>query len=147
MLLEFAGDVAADAHVRQQFVSEGKEVQIADHLRLLKRADPTLGIYAAYAYAQIGDMESVQSVYDYMRNEPESVPFDVAMLAEQDRDGPLPDLAPGMPMLTQGWLLLGRFDALLPQPLRKAREFMKPSFWATFTSDGVDILEEYFSKD
>ena len=125
---------------------QGKEARIADHLRLLKRADPTLGIYAAYGYAQIGDMESVQSVYDYMRHEPESVPFDIAMLAEQEGDGPLPDLAPGMPMLTQGWLLLGRFEVLLPQPLRKAREFIKPSFWATFMSEGVDILEEYFSK-
>ena len=116
----------------------------ADYLRFLKKVDPTLGLYAANAYAKAGDSKGVLSVFDYMRREPEPVLFDVGTLAVQ-RSAALPqvlDFAPGMPMLTQGWMLLGDFAEVMPQPLRKARQHLIPGLWTTFASEGVDILQE-----
>lgn len=54
---------------------------MAEFLRLEKALDPTLGLYAAYAYIQIGKRKLAKSVYDYMTQEPEPVLFDVALLA------------------------------------------------------------------
>src|SRR4029077_11194740 len=40
--------------------------QLADRIRVLKGLDPTLGIYAAYAYAEAGLTEKVRSVSEFM---------------------------------------------------------------------------------
>ncbi|MFZ6681934.1 caspase family protein [Undibacterium sp. Tian12W] len=120
----------------------------ADHLRVLKRIDPTLGIYAAYAYAQVGNFAGVRSIFHIMNDEPEPVPFDVAMLAFQleTREHVTLDFAPGMPMLTQGWMSLGRFEAIMPDSLKAARCYLKPSLWTTFAAEGMDILEKELKK-
>ena len=52
-----------------------------------KSFDPTLGLYAAYAYAQSGNYPEVLSVFRYMRRDPAPVLFDVAMLAAQRARG------------------------------------------------------------
>lgn len=114
----------------------------ARYLRRLKQLDPTLGLYAAYAYAQAGDDGGVLSVYDYMKREPEPVLFDVGMLAMQ-RSAKIAsslNFTPWMPMLTQGWMLLGRFSEAMPAPLRKARKYLMPALWTTFAPEGVEIL-------
>lgn len=118
-----------------------KAKHAADYLRVLKKVDPTLGIYAAYAYAQVGNLSGVRSVFHYMMNEPEPVPFDVAMLALQYDQKPDLNYAPGLPMLTQGWMSLGRLESLMPAPLKAARRHLKPSLWTTFTKEGMSILE------
>ena len=115
----------------------------AQYLRMLKQVDPTLGLYAAYAYAQAGDGKGVVSVYRYMEREPEPVIFDVGMLAARQ----IPqaqrtlDFAPWMPMLTQGWMLLGDFANAMPEPLRRARAHLLPGLWTTFAPEGMDVLE------
>ncbi|MDO9004651.1 MAG: caspase family protein [Aquabacterium sp.] len=115
--------------------------QAADYLRVLKKVDPTLGIYAAYAYAQVGNLAGIRSVFRYMSYEPEPVPFDVAMLALQYDEQPDLNYTPGLPMLTQGWMSLGRLEPLMPKPLKAARRYLKPSLWTTFTKEGMNILE------
>ncbi len=116
------------------------------YLRMLKDIDPTLGIYAAYAYAQAGDQEGVQSVHRYMAETSSGyhppVPFDVAMLAH--RNGPWPEayrFPPTLPMLTQGWALLGGLEHSMHPASLKARNHLVPSLWTTFSEEGVDILE------
>ncbi len=116
----------------------------AEYLRSFKKIDPTLGMYAAYAYAQAGNSEGVLSIFKYMAREPEPVLFDVGMLAIQ-RDVNRPqvlDFAPWMPLLTQGWMLLGDFEEAMPQVLREARKHLLPGLWTTFAPEGVDILEQ-----
>lgn len=122
---------------------------IARYLRVLKSLDPTLGIYAAYAYAQSGALEGVKSVYRYMRYEREPVPFDVALLAQE-----LPDLrllshqhiAPFCPMLTQGWAFLEPYQEIIPAAVRQAGQHLVPSLWTTFNSEGVNILWSSIEK-
>lgn len=121
-------------------------VDAARYLRMLKAVDPTLGIYAAYAYAQAGDQEGVKSVYRYME-EPSfgyhyPVPFDVAMLAH--RNGPWPEayrFPPTMPMLTQGWALLGGLEHSMHPAALNARHYLIPSLWTAFSAEGINILE------
>ena len=131
---------------------------VARYLRVFKSLDPTLGIYAAYAYAQSGALEDVESVYRYMRVEQKPVPFDVALLAQELDVVPLaqglPDLrrlsshhiAPFCPMLTQGWAFLEPYQEIIPAAVRQAGQHLVPSLWTTFNSEGVDILWSSIEK-
>lgn len=108
-------------------------------------AYPTLSIYLSYAYARAGKFAAVNEVSALMSRRGQSVPFDVAMLAAQG-SRTFPTELPGMPMLTQGWLMLGAHETTLPEALKQARQFLVPSLWATFSPDGMSILEQYIQK-
>lgn len=127
-------------------VESSGDTALADYVRFLKRVDPTLGIYACYAYARAGKFDEIADIYRIMSSEPETVPFDVAMLAARSGGATFPSAAPGMPLLTQGWMMLGRFQQSLPPALAQAREFLEPSLWATFSDAGMRILEAYVSE-
>lgn len=112
-----------------------------DYLRMGKKMDPTLGIYAAYAYSQAGQTDLVRDVLRYMEYSP-PVPFDVVLLARQENgefaamDYPV---APFCPMLRQGWSLL----ELNPQSaaaLSAFRRLLLPSLWTTFSAEGVALV-------
>lgn len=120
----------------------------ARYLRFLKRLDPTLGIYAAYAYHQAGDLQGIQSVYKYMKADHQPIPFDVAMLAlgGTDNESVVHDCMPGVPMLSQGWSLLGNLTETMPKQLLEAGRYLEPSLWTTFSGKGSAILERYFSR-
>jgi hypothetical protein len=118
---------------------------LADYVRFLKRIDPTLGVYACYAYARVGQFSAVSDIYDVMAREPEPVPFDVVMLAQFFTATEYPMAPPGMPMMTQGWMSMGRCEQLLPVALVEARKHTLPSLWASFTADGMNILERYIT--
>ena len=109
-------------------------------LRMLKRVDPTLGVYAAYAYHEAGNLKSVRSVLAYMRDDPPPVPYDVALLAQIER-AQWPATAPFGPMLTQGWALLalGGDAAANLAPLR---QHLLPALWNTLDEDGVRWVRE-----
>lgn len=117
----------------------------ARYLRTLKAIDPTLGLYSAYAYAQAGDFEGIESVFEYMSSEPEPVLFDVAMLANrldvQSRNRGRPSaVTPFCPMLTQGWAFVDVNEMWLPAVVRRARENLRPGLWTTFEKRGVAKL-------
>ena len=119
----------------------------ARYLRLLKRMDPTLGIYAAYAYHQAGDLNGIRSIYRFMQADRQLIPFDVAMLAMAGgrREQVILDYLPGVPMLSQGWSLLGEMKQLMPSFLLEAGRHLEPSLWTTFSKKGSAILERHFS--
>ena len=117
--------------------------QLADRIRIMKGIDPTLGLYAAYAYADAGLLNQVRSVQDYMRGDLYADLFDVAMLSGS-LSGESPDqqdrIVPFCPMLSQGWELLRLKDVRLPAPVTTARDHLRGALWTTFDSDGTDIL-------
>ena len=114
-------------------------------LREFKWIDPTLGLYAAYAYAQAGDLSGVDSVHKYMKQEPVPILFDVALLANKL---PKPRLfskmkeriSPFCPMLTQGWALLKPYEGRLPTLVHKVRRDLVPGLWTTFNPEGTDRI-------
>ncbi len=117
--------------------------QLADRIRIMKGIDPTLGLYAAYAYADAGLMNQVRSVRDYMRGDLQADLFDVAMLSGS-LSGKGPDqydrTVPFCPMLSQGWGLLRLKDVRLPPAVDTARDHLRGALWTTFDAEGMGAL-------
>jgi hypothetical protein len=124
-------------------IEPDKAKAFADDIRTLKALDPTLGLYAAYAYASIGLEDDVTSIVGYMRDDLGLDLLDVAMLA---RRGVTPGkeqgiaVVPACPMLRQGWSLLPVRDAKLSDVMREAQLWLRPGLWTTFTQEGVTLL-------
>lgn len=114
--------------------------RLADQIRVLKGVDPTLGIYAAYAYADANLTEQVRSVRSFMRDDLGADLFDVALLANalsgKQIETPT-DAVPFCPMLTQGWQLLRVKNVSLPELVDKARFDMREALWTTFGPNGM----------
>jgi hypothetical protein len=120
--------------------------ELAGRIRMLKGIDPTLGIYAAYAYADAGLLGDVRSVRGYMKNDLGGIDlFDVLMLTGE-MSGKPPGNARGpypfCPMLSQGWELLRVRDVRLPQRIAALREHLRPSLWTTIDSEGMQTVED-----
>ena len=117
--------------------------QLADRIRILKGIDPTLGLYAAYAYADADLIDQVRSVRSFMREDLRADLFDVAMLSgilsgRPPNDGDRP--VPFCPMLSQGWSLLRVKDVRLQPEVDAARDHLRPALWTTFDREGMQIL-------
>jgi hypothetical protein len=141
--------VAAAAALGVFRIEPGTAESFGDRSRILKAIDPTLGLYAAYAYASGGIDSGVRSVRDYMRDDLRAHLFDVAMLADRGvrprETGPTPIL-PFCPMLRQGWALLAVREAEVPEPVRRARDWLLPALWTTFAPEGVQLLGQAIER-
>lgn len=115
-------------------------------LRREKSLDPSLGLYAVYAYMQAGKINDVKSVYRYMREESDNMLFDVAMLSgklktENNR------LAPFCPMLSLGWAYRNRFEEYLHPQLIEASNSLVPNLWTTFDPNGTELITRLFKEN
>jgi hypothetical protein len=122
---------------------EGSE-EAGDYLRQFKSLDPTLGLFAAYAYARSGKYEDIESVYRYIRREDNAVLFDIELLRNltiRDFNRPLA-ITEMIPILTQGWSYLSMLNP--DERLLKITNMLKPGLWTTFTPNGIDYLIEQF---
>jgi hypothetical protein len=108
------------------------------YLRMMKRLDPTLGLYAAYAYHQAGNRREVLSIVEYMAHDG-LVPFDVLLLARVPE--PWPAFAPFCPMLRQGWALLELHPPAVER-LSGFRSYLLPSLWTMLSKTGVDRVRQ-----
>jgi hypothetical protein len=141
---------AAVASRHGQFVVTGERAEkLANELRSMKYLDPTLGVYAAYAYAQAGIFEQTLSIFQYMVQDSVAIPFDVAMLAA--RVDPLVPaaasrFAPFCPMLTQGWSLLDERNPLHTDLHRQLASHLRPSLWTSLDEGGAALVREAFDK-
>lgn len=129
-------------------VDLSKAEQLADTIRVGKMIDPTLGIYAAYAYADAGLERQVESVGRYLHGDLGADIFDVAMLSRKlsghspkdDKGGE--GTVPFCPMLSQGWGYLRVRNVRVTPEIDKAQDHLRPSLWTTFDSKGVELLVE-----
>jgi hypothetical protein len=117
--------------------------RLADQIRVLKGIDPTLGIYAAYAYADANLTEQVRSVESFMRSDLQVDLFDVALLANvlsgRRIEGP-GNVVPFCPMLSQGWQLLRVKEVSLSEQIERARSDLRQALWTTFGPRGMDLI-------
>jgi hypothetical protein len=130
--------VAAN-HGRFSLSSSADAERLADQIRVEKAIDPTLGLYAAYAYSQAGKDARIKSVLEYMRMDLTADLFDVRMLAF--RAPPPPEsygfsfpVLPACPLLTQGWNLVRSRRIVLAPVLAEAAAHLTGSLWTTFTA-------------
>lgn len=115
-------------------------------LRREKSLDPSLGLYAVYAYRQAGKIKDVKSVYRYMREESDRIPFDVAMLADKIVDE-RSRLAPFCPMLSLGWAYRQKFDEFLHPQIREASNYLVPTLWTTFDKKVTESIINLFTEN
>lgn len=109
-----------------------KSRSIAGFLRMYQHYNPVLGIFAAYAYHQAGAVDRIRDMIRYFVKQKQTVPFDVYLLSGLRREEIQCEIAPGYPMLTQGWLYLG--DELHPA-IAAARQSLAPTLWSTVVGD------------
>ncbi|UPK17577.1 caspase family protein [Bradyrhizobium sp. 131] len=118
--------------------------RLANQIRVLKSVDPTLGIYAAYAYADANLPDQVSSVQSYMRGDLGADLFDVALLADRLTGQRIEELrnsvVPFCPMLTQGWQLLRVREVSLAENVQRARDSLRPGLWTTFGPPGMEFI-------
>lgn len=121
---------------------EKQAEKLADRIRVLKMVDPTLGIYAAYAYADADLPHQIESVRFYMQHDINGQIFDVALLADKLPNLPSRDIgiAPFCPMLSQGWGLLRIANVQLHPDIDMARDHMVQALWTTFDEKGMDLV-------
>ena len=111
---------------------------------MLKGIDPTLGLYAAYAYAEADLSNQVRSVQEYIHSDLGMDFFDILMLSgalsgafgADDRNRPFPLC----PMLSQGWELLRVKNVQLPKEIEIAHNHLRPALWTTFDPEGLEIV-------
>jgi hypothetical protein len=107
--------------------------------------DPTLGLYAAYGYAQRGQYAEVAHLQRWLA-EDQTLPrlFDIELLAARYQlsahaAAPASSLVPFTPLLAQGWALLTP-DNPCYQPLHeRLRAHLLPALWTTYTAEGVAL--------
>jgi len=128
------------------FIPDGHRDELAmyaSYLRKMKLYDPSLGLYAAYAYTEIGDLASAESIYQYMVREPEPVLFDVAMLSQlgtKDLNRAVFRRTAGIcPMFNKGWSYLSLFPDNLSEYLVALAKHRIPGHWTTFTQEGTEM--------
>lgn len=116
--------------------------RLADTVRMMKDVDPTLGLYAAYAYSEAGEQRGVASVRGIMRGDLGFDLFDTAMLsgALARKEATLRTCAPFCPMLAQGWALLRVNNTQLPKEIEALRDHLRPALWMTLEPQGTQLL-------
>ena len=133
----------------------GSEInRLAGYFRHEKALDPTLGLFAAYAYAQKNDFDSAYDVFKFMSQEREPVLFDVALLALDVINPEYNDhninytTAPFCPVLTQGWNFWNMNEDRKEDAYSFLSKCLLPSMWTTFNQKGINyIIENIFKNE
>jgi hypothetical protein len=121
---------------REQRTQRSRE--IADRIRVGKSMDPTLGIYAAYAYSDADILDEIRSVRSYTKNDLNIDLFDIAMLSGDFRDSTA--AVPFCPMLSQGWNLLRVKGVKLAPVVAEAGVHRRDSLWTIFGAPALGML-------
>ena len=107
-----------------------------------KGVDPSLAVYAAYAYNDLRERERNLVMSRYMRDDLGARLFDVAMLARELDDKTLSvehGVVPFMPLLSQGWALVSAHRIRLPAALDGIHTSLLPAVWTTLAAQGVNV--------
>ena len=114
------------------------QLTLAKRMQLAKGVDPSLALYAAYAYDALQRSELIDEMRTYMVRDLGLTFFDIALLSggfKRQR------IVPPFPMLSQGWPLLSAYRLQLPSRLRGVEQHRLPSLWTLFDKAGVRVVE------
>lgn len=124
--------------------------QAARRMQLNKAYDPTLALYAAYAYRDQGKLDRLHDMAGYQADDLGLMLFDVAMLARRidgKRSGDRGKIFPFAPLLSQGWALLLAHDLELPPAFAPIRDgVITDSLWTLYDNDCLDALREVIER-
>jgi hypothetical protein len=119
-----------------------KANSLATYILTPKGIDPTLGLYATYAFLQAGRFEQITSIASTMMSTFGLVLFDTAMFSALDAVVGLSKypVAPLCPMLSQGWAYLRATRAKLSPGIAEAGAHLREALWTTFEPEGMSVL-------
>jgi hypothetical protein len=126
------------------FRLQGRDAEtVAVRMQVSKGIDPSLALYAAYAYHELQSDDRLRKMLGYLTADLGIALFDVALLAGAitPRDTGAP-VAPMVPMLAQGWALLDALRVRLPAPVTELRGHLVPAMWTQFDATGLDLARE-----
>ena len=111
--------LAASASQHGRFrLTQADAKGVAQQMQYAKTVDPTLAVYAAHAYYELQEVDRIREMSAYLRDDLGVTIFDLELLGRRLIDKAItPDLGivPFVPMLAQGWALLGAHKVRLPR--------------------------------
>jgi hypothetical protein len=117
-------------------------LEFSHAIRRWKKIDPTLGLYAAIGYAEVGLKSQLHSVLEYMSSDIKGHLLDLIILSRSRRRGG--GVAPFCPMLSQTWAHLENSLMKCPGKIMEAGRHRQQSPWTTFTPEGMKVLREAY---
>lgn len=117
--------------------------ELGNYLRKYKHLDPTLGLFAAYAYFQKGDFDGVNEVYDIiLSDESQSMLGDILMLKKLSSSLFMRQDEILLPLVTEGWSYLNMLEE---NPFLHLSKYLQPGLWTSFNKDGIDEISQNFN--
>jgi len=143
-----AAAAAASQHGR--FRLDGDDaIKVAREMQYNKGIDPTLSIYAAYAYHDLAETKRIREMSLYLTSDIGITFFDLNLLGRMSPDWRKQaddHFYPFYPLLAQGWALLGANRVGLHPMLEGVEKTMKESLWSLFNPRGVGQLRQAMEK-
>jgi hypothetical protein len=137
--------IAATASREGQFHLDVKDAEtVGRRMQYGKSVDPTLAVYAAYAYHDLQLTERIREMSSSLSADTGVTFFDLELLgrrlvgARLDRQQ---RVIPFVPLLSQGWSLLRAHRVHMHPALSGIEEHMHASLWTQFDSRGIEKLE------
>ncbi len=118
-------------------------LQLARRMQYAKMVDPTMAIYAAYAYHDLMRRDLIREMSHFLYDDLRAVFFDHALLAGNLGSGQVgrdPEVMGFVPLLSQGWSQLSARRIGLPAQLQGLRGTLVDSPWTLFNNDGADLV-------
>ncbi|WAI81135.1 MULTISPECIES: caspase family protein [Achromobacter] len=141
--LQWLRAVVAEAAKQNVFEVDQASAQALDErMAKLQFLDPALALYAAYAYREIGDIDRIRALRDYMFQRLGVHLFDLALLSRDLLRRPYTptDFMPATPLLSTGWVLMDALGHALPAELRSLRQYDTGQLWAHYSPQGMQRL-------
>jgi hypothetical protein len=133
--------IAASSSQHGRFrLDQAGAIKVAKRMQYAKGIDPTLAIYAAYAYHDLQEIERVRDMSGYLRGDISVTFFDLALLSRMligKTIGPNDGIVPFVPLLSQGWALLKAHRVRLHPALAGIEHTMQDSLWSLFDAAGL----------
>ena len=137
--------IIASSMTQGAFHLEGDDaLEIARRMQYSKGIDPSLAVYAAYAYHDLQRKDLINEMANYLATDLGAPLFDVALLA-RGLDKRVADngivISP-IPLLGQGWALLNAFRVTLVPALKGIEGHIISSLWTLLDAKGVKQVEK-----
>ena len=116
---------------------------LAQKMQYAKMFDPTMAVYAAYAYYDLQTVTRIEQMSGALREDLGVSLFDVDLLARGlvGRRVTIDlQIVPFVPLLSQGWHLLNAHGIGLHPALDGIERTMRDSLWSLYDGDGVTKL-------
>ncbi|MEO8410203.1 MAG: hypothetical protein ABI478_06500 [Propionivibrio sp.] len=137
--------LAAASSQHGRFRLDSKDAPlVAQKMQYAKGLDPTLAIYAAYAYHDLQTLDRIDQMSDYLRRDIGATFFDIELLRRKliGKTVAASDfIVPFFPIVAQGWALLRAHRINLHPALDGIESSMRDSVWTTFDATGLEKLK------